>query len=316
MTDPFRPRSAADLTDEPGIPHLIQDVCRPVGSILLYGRPGIGKTRFLWQIACGWAEGKAVFGLTPARPLKITFIEADMYRSDFESMIKEYRDNGLPPPPSLVWFSRDDDTAFNIAGSFGKAVRAWNEASDTDLTLYDAIPDICLGNPNDVQTAYDALRALAFAANNRAYFGVMTQRKGSNMQTGDEDEENIDNLLGSQTWARQASTVWQMTKVPSLVWVKHRLCPKPKPIILTVSPGGVFSLKGSNAQGLIAREAARGYSSIRELADRIAATPEYRNLPGAYKDRMLRENITNLIAKGAIAPPTSPEAQENRNIKV
>lgn len=301
MSNPYQPRSEADLDDSPGIPHMIQDVCRPVGSILLFGRTGIGKTRFLWQLACAWSRGEAAFNLKPAKPLRITLVEADMYRTDFESMIKDYKKHNVNPSPNLCWFSRDDDTSFNITGAFGKALREHNESWGTDLTIYDAVPDITLGDPNDMRVAYDTLRALASAATNKAYLGVLVQRKGSPQQT-EEETETIDNMLGSQGWGRQASTVWQMTAVPSLIWVKHRLCAKPKPIVLSIDAHGVFSLRSEGSQGFILSEAAKGFSSARELAERIQQLPQYKMLAHPYKDRMLRDLIASLIQQGKIVP--------------
>lgn len=312
MTVLYKARTAADLDNAPPIPHLIQDVCRSQGSILLFGRTGIGKTRLLWQMACHWAAGKEAFGLRPAHELRITFVQADMYRTDFESMIKQYSSDGLPPPPALCWFSRDDDASFIIgaSGGFGKALAEHNKSWDTDLTIYDAVPDITLGDPNDQQVAYNCLRALASAADSKAYLGVLVQRKGSTQQTIEEDTENIDNMLGSQGWGRQASTVWQMTAVPSLVWVKHRLCKKPRPIILSVDDAGTFSLRSAGATGFIHAAAASGFRSARELADRVSAMPEYRALQHPYKDRMLREVIASLIQQGKLKPVPSSVANE------
>ena len=305
MLDPYQPRTAADLDDTPPEPHLIVDVCRSTGSILLFGRTGIGKTRLLWQLACGWAGGRETFGLAPARPLRITMIEADMYRTDFESMIKEYAKVGIIAPPELCWFSRDDDTSYFIDGTFGKRLQAHNDKWNTDLTIFDAIPDMTLGDSDKQESAFRSLRALAAASVNRAYLGVMVQRKGSNQQTAEEEAETIDNMLGSQGWGRQASTVWQMTNVPSLVWVKHRLCAKPRPIVLSRDTAGVFSLRSAGAQGVIWAEAAKGFTSVNELATRVSTLPEYRALQTPYKDRMLRDIISRLVADGKIKPTPS-----------
>jgi hypothetical protein len=297
----------ADLTDEPPLPHLIENVCRESGSILLYGKTGIGKTRFLWQLACGLARGQETLGLRPMRPLRISLVEADMFRTDFESLVKEYAQKGIVAPDSIYWFSRDDTTPYWIQGQFGKALLEHNRTHDIDLTIYDAIPDIFLGDANDSATAMKTIRELHAAANGRAYLGVLTQRKGQ--PTGrDTDGENVDEMLGSQAWARAASSVWQLTNVPSLVWVKHRLCQKPAPIPFTVAPNGVWSVKGAGARGLIEREAAKGFTSIRELVARVQATDEYKTLDSPYKDRMLRELAADALAKGRIimAAPTPP----------
>lgn len=311
MTDAFQPRTAADLDDTPGDPHLIRDVCRQRGSILLFGRSGIGKTRVLWQLACGWAAGDETFGLAPARPLRITFVEADMYRTDFETLIKEYTQHGIIVSPNLCWFARDDDTSYFVDGIFGKRLREHNEAWNTDLTIYDAVPDMTLGDSDKQESAYRALRALAAASVNRAYLGVMVQRKGSTQQIADQETETIDNMLGSQGWGRQASTVWQMTAVPSLVWVKHRLCAKPKPIILTVDARGVFELRAAGANGIIMDEAAKGFTSANELAQRIQTLPDYKALAHQYKDRMLRDLIARLIQQGKITASEAPNLPHN-----
>ena len=306
----------ADLDDTPAEPHLIRDVCRARGSVLLFGRTGIGKTRLLWQLACGWAAGQETLGLASAHPLRITLIEADMYRTDFESLIKEYAKAGVIAPPNLCWFSRDDDASYFIDGPFGKRLREHNESWGTDLVIYDAIPDMTLGDSDKQESAYRALRALAAASVNRAYLGVMVQRKGGAQQTAEEDAETIDSMLGSQGWGRQASTVWQMTNVPSLVWVKHRLCPKPPPLIYTRTPDGLFQLRAAGAQGIIMREAAHGFVSINELAQRVQALPEYKALTYQYKDRMLRDIIARLVQQGQLAPheaQTPPRKEANKS---
>lgn len=298
----WTPRTQADLTPTPPIPHLIQNVCRPTGSALIYGRTGIGKSRLLWQLACGWAAGHAVFGLTPCRPLRITFVEADMFQQDFESMIKEYQTLGISATPNLCWFARDDDAPMLVDGSFGLTLAAHNAKWDTDLTIFDAIPDMHIGDANDQRVAYQALRALQTAVNGRAYLGVLVRRKGSVLEAAEENE-TVDSMLGSQGWGRQASTIWQMTNVPSLVWVKHRLCPRPAPIILT-NRNGVFSLKSSGVLDLIHTEASTGFTSALELTNRVLARPEYAALPleQQYKERSVRNMISTLIAQGRITP--------------
>ena len=292
----FAPRTSDDLSPEPPTPHLIRDVCRPSGSVLMFGRTGIGKSRLLWQLACGWAQGHATFGLTPARPLRITFVEADMFREDFESMIKEYSTHGVMSSPNLCWFARDDETPMMVDGAFGQVLHTHNSAWATDLTIFDAVPDMHLGDANDQRTAYQTLRALQTASNNRAYLGVLVRRKGSTQDQGD-DSDTIDSMLGSQGWGRQASTVWQMTGVPSLVWVKHRLCPRPAPIVMAIDSHGCFALRTEGARGLIASEAAKGFTSAAELAARIMARPEYAALPQGqqYKERMLRQMIASFV---------------------
>src|SRR5512146_299714 len=197
----FTPRTTADLTSAPPIPHLIQNVCRPTGSALIYGRTGIGKSRLLWQLACGWSTGQSVFGLTPAKPLRITFVEADMFRQDFESLIKEYQTKGINASPNLCWFARDDETPMLVDGAFGKVLAAHNTTWDVDLTIYDAVPDMHLGDANDQRTAYQALRALQAAAISRAYLGVLVRRKGSVLEANEENE-TVDSMLGSQGWGR------------------------------------------------------------------------------------------------------------------
>lgn len=308
----FTPRSSADLTSEPPIPHLIHNVCRPSGSVLLYGRTGIGKSRLLWQMACAWSQGQSAFGLLPARPLRITFCEADMYRMDFESMIKEYASSGIVSSSSLCWFARDDETPMLVDGAFGTTLRDHNVAFNTDLTIYDAIPDMHLGDANDQRVAYQTLRALQTAANNRAYLGILVRRKGSALEAS-EEHETIDSMLGSQGWGRQASTVWQMTATPSLLWVKHRLCPQPPPIILTVNALGHFIPRHAGATVIILDEARHGFTSVNDLAKRVQARPDYAALPSIqqYKDRALRTLIGQLQAMGQLGGTPSPSTTGN-----
>ena len=307
MTNPYQPRTVADLTTDPPPPHLIHNVCRDSGTILLFGKTGIGKTRLLWQLACGWAQGRETLGLRPARPLRITYVEADLYRADFEAVIKEMADQGVqvPEPDRLTWFSREDATPFFVDSIFGKALQAHNTAFQTDLTIYDAIPDLHLGDPIDTRTAYQILRALHVSANGRAYLGVMVQRKGGK-DAADRDSENIDEMYGNQGWARQASTVWHMTNVPSLVWVKHRLCPQPQPIVLNMSHAGIFSIRSAQLQDLILREGKAGFTSVRELAERVQALPEYAAQTNPYKDRTLRSLITSMIQSDHLVVTPTP----------
>lgn len=293
-------RTVSDLTPDPPPPHLIKNVCRVNGSILLFGPTGIGKSRLLWQMACAWGQGKSFIGLTPLRPLRITMVEADMYRADFEAMIKEIAAAGIPAPPSVCWFSRDDESPFLLDSGFGKTILEHNKTWDTDLTIYDAVPDIHIGDVNDQRIAYQTLRALQGAANSRAYLGVMVKRKGSTLSK-DEEQESIDNMLGSQGWGRSASTVWQMTNTPSLVWVKHRLCQRPDPIIMSISTKGIFYSRPANAQqGVILDEAMKGVTSIDELVAKVMLRRECMAIKHPNKEVMLRSAIEALIAAGKL----------------
>lgn len=309
MSGLYVPRTTVDLSPDPPPPHLISNVCRANGSVLLYGRTGIGKTRLIWQLACAWSRGLEIFGLAPLKPLRITIVEADMFRADFEAMIKEMAEHhGFAPSDNLCWYSRDDSLPFFVDGTFGASLLDHNVKWGTDLTIYDAVSDMHLGDPNDPRTAVQIIRALYGASNDKAYLGVLVKRKGYKFDSN--EEETVDELLGSQAWARAASTVWQMTNVPSLVWVKHRLCPKPAPIIFQVTPGGIFIAKAASAQGLIINEASKGYQSLRELIARVQMLPGYQSMTHPYKERMLRELASALEKKGHITP-TLPLSGQN-----
>jgi len=63
-----------------------------------------------------------------------------------------------------------------------------------------------------------------------------------------------------------------------------------------------IGLPAAGADGLIMREAAQGFTSVNELAQRVQALPEYKQLTHQYKDRMLRDIISRLVDQGRPSP--------------
>jgi len=285
----LNPRTVATLPSDPPAAHLIQNVVRDQGHVLLFGKTGVGKSRLVWQMACAWGVGAPAFGLTPRKPLRVVFVEADMFRSDFESLIREMHVVGVVPPPSLTWFSPTEDELFDIASPFATELIAFNRSHQTDLTIYDAVPDLHTEDSIDARSAQRVLRCLSRMSATRAWLGVMTQRKASDKTDRDTDVGDVEEMHGSQGWARKASTVWQLTNVPSLVWVKHRLVKKPLSIQLTLGDDGIFLDRNVGLIRLLCTEAAKGYTSARELARRVLP------LVGAdVGDRTIRAHIADL----------------------
>ena len=62
-------------------------LCRG-GSVLMAAGGGQGKSTLAIQFAVLWALGRAAFGLTPRRPLKILFIQAENVDGDLSEMLK------------------------------------------------------------------------------------------------------------------------------------------------------------------------------------------------------------------------------------
>lgn len=291
----LKPRRVADLSSDPPAPHLIGGVVRDQGSVLLFGATGLGKTRLVWQLACAWAKGESIFGLTPRMPLRTLFVEADMFRTDFEELIKEMRIAGVDPPSNLAWFARDAEEIFSVAGPFAETVSAFTRAENIQLTIFDAVPDLHAEDPNEARVALNILRALHRLSNNSVYLGVMVQRKADRKLDQDRTIESVEDMLGSQGWGRQAATIWQLTGVPSLIWTKHRLCKRPPSIPLFINNSGVFSWRLTELVALIQKEAARGYSSARELAKRVVASATC-----DIGDRKVRDYIADMEDRGVI----------------
>ncbi len=291
------PRTTADLPVGPPAPHLIRWFMRDRGSALVFGRTGLGKTRLLWQMACAWARGEPAFTLTPREPLKITFIEADMFGEDFEELVKELRGAGIEPPPGLVWFARDQEEVWTVENqTFYESVAAYNRLHGVHLTIYDAIPDLYYGDPNDSNIANRTLRSLHRLAAGRAYLGVMVQRKADRRADPEADADAGEDMFGSQAWSRQASAILKLTAVPSLVWTKSRLCQRPMSVQLMLDDRGVFHERRSELVRVICHEAAKGYHSARELAKRV--------LEHGVKDagdRTIRAYISEMESRGAIS---------------
>lgn len=67
-------------------------------SAWLLGPSGIGKSSLVTEFALGWALGRPVFGITPARPLKSLVVQAENDRYDLAEMVQGIcRSHNLDP---------------------------------------------------------------------------------------------------------------------------------------------------------------------------------------------------------------------------
>jgi len=62
-------------------------LCRG-GSLLIVGQSGIGKSTFAMQLAVAWALGQSPFGISPIRPLRSLFIQAENDIGDLAEMFQ------------------------------------------------------------------------------------------------------------------------------------------------------------------------------------------------------------------------------------
>jgi RecA-family ATPase len=117
---------------------------RKGGSCILVGPSGVGKSSLACQIAMCWALGRPCFGVTPVKPLKILFLQAENDLADLHSMnIGIYQGLGiLDQPEALEMIDRNLVYNHNVADtghSFIVALQKLVDYHEPDLVIVDPL---------------------------------------------------------------------------------------------------------------------------------------------------------------------------------
>ncbi len=292
-------------------PHLIHNLVRETGSVIVYGPTGVGKSRFLWQCACAWSRGEPAFGLRPRSALRVVFVEADMDEHETRAFVYELAAAGCQPTDRmrLICYRRDlflltTRTRFGLAQTpLVDWLAAQVQALQADLVIYDALADLHDVEGNSQSEAHTVLRHAQAAAAGRAYIGVLTQRKLSLEARGD-DRLNIEDTLGSQAWNRRANTTLRCIGTPPhpmtrVAVEKPRLAPAAAfpAIELRMTKQGLFEAAQTLDEAILEAVRALPALSQRALARALPA-----RLPACFPhgEEALRKHIVALVDQGRL----------------
>lgn len=120
-------------------------LCRG-GSCLLIGPSGVGKSSLAIQLALAWSVGRPMFGIAPARPLKVLVVQAENDTGDLAEMVLGVR-RGLGIDPfttevdyealrSNLVFVRDTS---HTGEAFTEALRTLIRRHKPDLVVFDPL---------------------------------------------------------------------------------------------------------------------------------------------------------------------------------
>lgn len=198
-------------------PYLVESLI-PAGSQTIWqGRPKIGKSHTLLQLACDAASGIPVFGRFPvARPVRVCYVELE----EPESVTKARYENilvahGGDPEHGALWFiSRNDMYRWRLLprellnskrSDFSHALRGQR----IELLVLVALRTLIYGDPNEAafaeqfNSALDELRqetgaAIALAHHDRKSPAATAEARG----------------LGSTMFAARADAIFDLRALP------------------------------------------------------------------------------------------------------
>jgi len=132
--------SKFDRHDDPNCVIGNRWLCRG-GSLVIQGYSGIGKSSFALQMALQWSAGLDFFGLSPVRPLKTVFVQAENDKGDFaepfEDITKSWNQSDFAKLRENFRAGREAETAG--ADRFAAYVRGLIAMHNPDILFFDPL---------------------------------------------------------------------------------------------------------------------------------------------------------------------------------
>lgn len=134
-------------------------LCKGMGALVI-GQAGLGKSSWGMQATVRWALGLDVFGMTPVRPLRILYVQAENDTGDLAEMLQgvlaglEMQSRIDELNERIVFVTEDARTGRDFAG----LLRGLIEAHKPDLVIADPLLSYIGGNISEQETVSKFLR--------------------------------------------------------------------------------------------------------------------------------------------------------------
>jgi RecA-family ATPase len=130
-----------DVNDDPNCVIGNRWLCKG-GSLLIVGQSGIGKSTYAMQLAITWALGLSAFAISPVKPLRSLFIQAENDIGDLAEMFQGVcagmglHQNDIAKLESQITFYRD---TIHSGGAFAKTAEILIKRHSPDLVWIDPL---------------------------------------------------------------------------------------------------------------------------------------------------------------------------------
>jgi hypothetical protein len=234
---------------------LIEPICCPGSSIMIYGRQGVGKTTLMWQMAHALASGEPWLGLPVHKRGPVLFLELDMPDIEFTFLQERAEKSGCRLEHEIDVIEMSPYETFNVFDDKDLAfLRERIEEIQPIAVFVDTIddgheaPKEMLGDVNRLaKTVVNKFRFLltrgltVYSKHERKEPAFRGAGAGSPM-------DDKDSFTGGSGWERKVASSFRVYETKDgevyLLQNKHRLAPK---IFgrneLRKDENGLFSLK-------------------------------------------------------------------------
>lgn len=310
-------------------------LCRG-GTVLLAGPTGIGKSSLTYQCALCWGVGRECFGLTPARPLTTTIIQAENDQGD----LAEMRDGVLR---GFSWSPNEVGQALEAVhfvcesrssgADFAPFLQKILEARPSDLVILDPVFAYLGGDASKQATVSPWLRNSLLPVVQETGVGLILVHHTNKPRVGEEKgkwEAGDYAYLGSGSseFANFCRGVVTLRSLGDDSIFELRAPKRGKRLgwtdtaqFIKHSDEGIYWLQATaeEVETLTGKEGPhKRMLRILQSEDGMAGEQWLKKIvearPKIYKDRAARIHIRKLQQMGLVDPPISPNAREDLTV--